>query len=92
MTLSHFGITHLSSIPNMKMLLLKAAFKRSSFDPRTCSDIPLLNNTLYFDEVELDEHKYRLYHHVVTSIFRKHTLMLLVFAGFSISLIWIDTR
>jgi hypothetical protein len=66
------------------MLLLKAGLKRSSFDPRTRSDIPLLNNKLYFDEVELVElveldeldeldelveHKYRLYHHVVTGVY-----------------------
>jgi hypothetical protein len=57
------------------MLLLKAGLKRSSFDPRTRSDIPLLNNKLYFDEVELDElvelveYKYRLYHHVVTGVY-----------------------
>jgi hypothetical protein len=63
------------------MLLLKAGLKRSSFDPRTRSDIPLLNNKLYFDEVELDElvelveldelveHKYRLYHYVVTGVY-----------------------
>lgn len=65
MTLSHLDITKLSSIPNIKTLLLKAALKRSSYDSQKPSDVSLPKDKLYYDGYVLDERSYRLYHQVV---------------------------
>ena len=65
MTLSHLSTTKLSSIPNTKMLLLKAALKQSSFDPKKYSYVSLPNNKFHLDEVVLDDLNCRLYHQVV---------------------------
>jgi hypothetical protein len=65
MALSQLGITKLSSMPNIKMLLLKAALKRSRYDRQSFSDTSLPERKLGFDGFQLDEPTYRLYHQVV---------------------------
>ena len=65
MTLPHLGITKLSSIPNMKMLLLRAGLKRSSYGQKEFSETSLPRNKFYYDGFQLDEPTYRLYHQVV---------------------------
>ena len=62
---SDLSITKLSSIPNIKMLLLKAALKRSSYDLEKPSEASLPSHRFYFDGFELHEPTYRTYHQVV---------------------------
>jgi hypothetical protein len=65
MTLSHSSTAKLSSVPNIKMLLLKAALKQSSYKRQKPSDISLPNKNFYFDGVELNDASCLLYHQVV---------------------------
>jgi hypothetical protein len=65
MILSHPCKTNLSSVPNIKILLLKAALKQSSYNPLKPSDVSLPNNHFCFDGVELNEASCMLYHQVV---------------------------
>lgn len=65
MTLPNIGTNKLSTIPNIKMLLLKAGIKKSSYDPRKLSDVSLPNNQLFFDAFEFNKSSCRLYHQVV---------------------------
>lgn len=65
MTLSPLGITKLSSMPSLKFLLLKAAFKKSSYDVHNSSSVSLPDDRFYFDGVNLDESIYQHFHQVV---------------------------
>lgn len=65
MTLFHLGKTKLSSLPNLKTLLLKAAFKKSRYDTLTSAEISLPSDDYYFDGVELNESAYNAFHKVV---------------------------
>lgn len=65
MTSSDMGKTKLSSMPNLKTLLLKAAFKKSRYDTNTPSEVSLPSHQFYFDGVELDESAYNAFHQVV---------------------------
>jgi hypothetical protein len=47
------------------MLLLKAAVKKSSYNPKQFSKVSLPNHKFYFDGIELDESTYRHFHQVV---------------------------
>jgi acyl dehydratase len=64
MTTSHLDISKLSSIPNIKLLLLKAALKQLSYGSQKSSEVLLPSNKFYFDGFELNEPKSRLYHQV----------------------------
>ena len=65
MTISHLGIKKLSNIPNIKILLLKAALKRSRYDLNTFSETSLPRNKFHYDGFELHQSAYNLYHQVV---------------------------
>tara|TARA_R110002153_G_scaffold53487_1_gene149112 strand:+ start:2679 stop:3602 length:924 start_codon:yes stop_codon:yes gene_type:complete len=65
MTLFSADITKLSSIPNIKCLLIKAGFKKSNYDPLKSSKVILPSNKFYCDRVVLDKPNYRLYHQVI---------------------------
>jgi acyl dehydratase len=59
------GKTKLSSMPNLKTLLFKAAFKKSRYNTNTPTEVSLPNYHFYFDGVELEESAYNAFHQVV---------------------------
>lgn len=65
MTSSHLITTTLLHIPDIKILLLRAALKKSSYDPKKMFKALLPKKIFYFDGFELDESNYKLFHQVV---------------------------
>lgn len=65
MTSFSLGETKLASIPNIKLLLIKAALKKSKYEPQNFSEVILPSIKFYFDKVVLDKPNYRLYHQVI---------------------------
>ena len=63
MTLSPLETTTLSSIPNIKGLLLKAALKRSSYEPLLCPQLP--KDKFCSEGIELNELHLKNFHQVV---------------------------
>jgi acyl dehydratase len=65
MALSPLGKTKLSSMPKLKTLLLKAAFKKSRYDAHSPSKVSLPSHHFYLDGIELDKSAYNAFHQVV---------------------------
>jgi hypothetical protein len=65
MTDYDLDVTKLSCIPNIKMLLLHAALKKSSFHSQKSINISLPRQKFYFDEFLTSESATRRYHQVV---------------------------
>ena len=65
MTTPNLDVTKLSGIPNIKMLLLKAALKKSSYGSKKTFKALLPNKEIYFDGFELSGTDYKLFHQVV---------------------------
>jgi acyl dehydratase len=65
MKFSPMGKTELSSLPNLKTLLFKAAFKKSRYDAHSPSEVLLPSHYFCFAGVKLDESDYDTFHQVV---------------------------
>ena len=65
MTLFQKDETKLSSLPNLKTLLLKAAFKKSRYNMLAPSEVSLPSHDYYFDGVKLEQSAYNAFHQVV---------------------------
>lgn len=65
MTISTLGKTELSCMPNIKLLLVKAALKKSSYNSKENFQATLPNNQFYLNDIVLDDSNLDMYHQVI---------------------------
>jgi hypothetical protein len=65
MEYSNTEITKLTSIPDIRMLLIKAALKKSSYHALEFSKVTLPSNILYFDGLKINEDVSNPFHQLV---------------------------